>query len=189
MNKEKEEKIEDVNVTDETDKIQEQKKEPEINVPSLDFQAIFIPDSSEKAALILPQLAFNDAVVPYIFGTNLWHSEELIKLAGEYAENAIIPDIIFENSNIPQSIEFNKTFKSVFNETPGIIEAAAYDNAMILFEAAKRAKENSSSIKDELLKTNYAGVTGNTSFDESGDARKKLYLLQIRNRKFNEIVY
>jgi len=43
-------------------------------------------------------------------------------------------------------------------------------------------------IKNELKRlTGFHGVTGLTSFDEDGDARKNLYLLQIRGRKFVEL--
>jgi len=40
-------------------------------------------------------------------------------------------------------------------------------------------------LKEELIKLeDYEGVTGMTSFDESGDIRKKLNLLQIKGRGF-----
>jgi outer membrane PBP1 activator LpoA protein len=39
----------------------------------VDFDAVFIPDSSEKAGLIAPQLAFYDIDDVLLLGTNLWH--------------------------------------------------------------------------------------------------------------------
>jgi outer membrane PBP1 activator LpoA protein len=44
----------------------------------VDFDAVFIPDSSEKAGLIAPQLAFYDIDDVLLLGTNLWHSDQLI---------------------------------------------------------------------------------------------------------------
>ena len=53
--------------------------------PIIDFEAIFIPDSPGKTGLIVPQLAYFDIKDVYLLGTNLWHSDALIKIADQYA--------------------------------------------------------------------------------------------------------
>jgi hypothetical protein len=43
-------------------------------------------------------------------------------------------------------------------------------------------------LKNELERlTNFQGVTGLTSFDNDGEARKQLYLLQIRGNHFFQL--
>ncbi|MBA3018838.1 MAG: penicillin-binding protein activator [Proteobacteria bacterium] len=160
--------------------------EPE---PIIDFDAIFIPDSPKRAGLIIPQLSFYDVNNVYLFGTNLWHSDILIKMAHQYVQNAIMPDIFFAESSSEKVKDFVRTFEKTFREKPGFIEAIAYDTAMMLFQIVSRPDVRfRSAVKNELMKlSNFQGVTGLTSFDSNGELKKDLYLLKIKGNKFVEL--
>ncbi len=155
----------------------------------VDFDAIFIPDSPGKAGQIVPQLAYYDIKDVYILGTNLWHSDSLIKIANQYVQGAVMPDGFFVDSPSPRVQKFVKEFEETYQETPDFIEAIVYDSAMILFNVVSREQiRYRSEIRDELLNLkNFQGVTGLTSFDENGDAQKKLYLLRVKGKKFVEL--
>ncbi len=155
----------------------------------VDFDAIFIPDSPGKAGQIVPQLAYYDIKDVYILGTNLWHSDSLIKIASQYVQGAVMPDGFFADSPSPKVQKFVKEFEETYQETPDFIEAIVYDSAMILFNVVSREQiRYRSEIRDELLNLdNFPGVTGLTRFDENGDAQKKLYLLRVKGRKFVEL--
>jgi len=155
----------------------------------VDFDAIFIPDSPGKAGQIVPQLAYYDIKDVYILGTNLWHSDSLIKIASQYVQGAVMPDGFFAGSPSPRVQKFVKEFEETYQETPDFIEAIVYDSAMILFNAVSRSQVRyRSEIRDELLNLdNFPGVTGLTRFDENGDADKKLYLLRVKGRRFVEL--
>jgi ABC-type branched-subunit amino acid transport system substrate-binding protein len=160
--------------------------EPE---PVIDFDAIFIPDSPKRAGLIIPQLSFYDVDNVYLFGTNLWHSDILIKMAYQYAQNAIMPDIFFAESSSENVRDFVRTFEKTFREKPGFIEAVAYDTAMMLFQIVSRPDVRfRSAVKNELMKvSNFQGMAGLTSFDNNGELKKDLYLLKIKGNKFVEL--
>jgi len=164
----------------------EEEDEPE---PIVDFDAIFIPDSPGKAGQIVPQLAYYDIKDVYILGTNLWHSDSLIKIAHQYVQGAVMPDGFFAASPSPRVQKFVKDFEETYQEPPDFIEAIVYDTAMILFNVVSREKiRYRSEIRDELLNLdNFPGVTGLTGFDENGDAQKKLYLLRVKGQKFVEL--
>jgi ABC-type branched-subunit amino acid transport system substrate-binding protein len=165
---------------------QEEEEEPE---PIVDFDAIFIPDSPGKAGQIVPQLAYYDIKDVYILGTNLWHSDSLIKIANQYVQGAVMPDGFFADSLAPRVQKFVKEFEETYQEKPDFIEAIVYDSAMILFNVVRREEiRYRSEIRDELLSLdNFPGVTGLTRFDENGDAQKKLYLLRVKGKKFVEL--
>ena len=165
---------------------EEKKEKPEAIV---DFDAIFIPDAPTKAGLIIPQLAFYDVTDTYLLGTNLWHSDSLIEMARQYAQNAIMPDGFFAESASGEVMDFVRTFNKTFNQKPEFIEAVAYDTAMILFQMVSRPDIRSrSAIKNKLKKlTDFRGVTESTSFDNNGEVQKKLYLLQIKDKSFVEL--
>jgi len=155
----------------------------------VDFDAIFIPDAPERAGLIIPQLAYYDIKDVYLFGTNLWHSDSLISMARRYMQNSVMPDVFFDESSSEKVRSFVANFENTFREKPGFIEAIAYDTAIILFQLATRPDiQYRSELKNELTNLrDFQGVTGLTSFDNSGDVRKKLYLLRIKGNKFVEL--
>lgn len=163
-----------------------QAEEPQ---PIVDFDAVFIPDSPGKVGLIVPQLAYFDIKDVYLLGTNLWHSDSLIKIADQYVQGAIMPDGYFGDSDSPIVQEFVRAFEDTYQEKPDYIEAVVYDSAMMLFQAVSRPHiRYRNDIRDELLDLdNFPGVTGVTRFDENGDAQKKMYLLRIKGKQFVEL--
>jgi ABC-type branched-subunit amino acid transport system substrate-binding protein len=155
----------------------------------VDFDAIFIPDSPEKTGLIAPQLAFYDVDDVLLLGTNLWHSDDLIKEAGKYVQFALMADGYYADTSKKTVNDFIMAFMERYGEPPGIVEAFAYDTAMMAFQTADNSAIRSrQDLKNELKNLyNYDGVTGVTSFSENGEADKKLYLLQIDGDKFVEL--
>jgi branched-chain amino acid transport system substrate-binding protein len=168
---------------------QEQKKEEEEPEAIVDFDAIFIPDSPKTAGLIIPQLAFYDIKDVYLLGTNLWHSDDLIKMATSFVQGAIMPDGFFAESSEPVVQDFVKAFEYAYEEKPGFIEAVVYDSAMMVFSVLiKPDLQFKSELRNEILNlSDFSGVTGPTHFDENGEAQKQLHLLSIKGRKFVEL--
>jgi ABC-type branched-subunit amino acid transport system substrate-binding protein len=156
---------------------------------NLDFDAIFIPDSVEKIALIAPQLAFYDIDRVLLVGTNLWHSDKLIHMARDYVQEAIITDVFYAEDPKINIREFITAFDARYGQRPGFIEALAYDTAMINFHILSNSEIRSRrDLKDALkMLRNFEGVTGYTSFKENGDTVKKLYLLQVENEEFVQL--
>jgi len=164
-------------------------KENEKPEAIVDFDAIFIPDAPTKAGLVIPQLAFYDVKDIYLLGTNLWHSDRLIAMAGQYVQGAVIPDGFFAEDASENVKNFVGIYQKVFDQKPGFIEAVTYDTAMILFQMVSRPDIRfRSTLKNELERlTDFQGVTGLTSFDTDGEVRKRLYLLQIKGNRFLQL--
>ena len=157
--------------------------------PAVDFEAVFIPDGPTTSGLIIPQLAFYDVVGVHLFGTNLWHSDRLIEMAKQFVQGAIMADGFFAGSNSKKVKDFVEMFEKTFHDKPGFLEAVAYDTAMILFNLVSRNDiQSRSEIKNKIMNLqDFQGVTGITSFDDTGNAHKELYLLQIQGNKFIEL--
>jgi ABC-type branched-subunit amino acid transport system substrate-binding protein len=110
-------------------------------------------------------------------------------LAHDYVQEAIIADAFYaEDSNIKVQ-EFIRSFKELYGQSPGFIEAIAYDTAMINFFALSNLEIQSRDDLKEALQnlTDFNGVTGYTSFKENGESNKQLYLLQIENNQFVQL--
>ncbi|MDY6988533.1 MAG: ABC transporter substrate-binding protein [Thermodesulfobacteriota bacterium] len=157
--------------------------------PIIDFEAIFIPDSYEKIALIAPQFLYNDVSGVLLLGTNLWHSEKLIEVARSHVQGAVVPDGFSVDSPSVRTREFVERYEKVFGGPPAFLEAQAYDAAWILFQAVNHPRVWSrKTVKKALMELlDFQGVTGSTTFDETGDVVKDLYLLKIEGRRFVQI--
>jgi ABC-type branched-subunit amino acid transport system substrate-binding protein len=110
-------------------------------------------------------------------------------MAGRYVQGAIVPDGFFLDSPSPGVQEFVKSFEEIFGSSPGFLEAQAYDAAAILFELVNQGNVKSRhTLKTALMEVkDFPGMTGLTSFDETGDVDKQLYLLTIKGRRFVQI--
>ncbi|MDY6838173.1 MAG: ABC transporter substrate-binding protein [Thermodesulfobacteriota bacterium] len=171
------------------DKKEPPPKEREGPQPIIDFEAIFIPESYEKVALIAPQFLYNDVSGVLLLGTNLWHSDKLVEMARGHVQGAVVPDGFFVDSPSVTAREFVEGYKEVFGGPPAFLEAQAYDAAWILFQAVNHPRVWSrKSVKKALMEIlDFQGVTGVTTFDETGDVVKDLYLLKIEGRRFVQI--
>ena len=154
-----------------------------------DFQAIFIPDEPKKVGMLVPQLTYHDIKNVHLLGTNLWHSETLIRLAEPYVQGAIIPDAFFAGSREAPVKRFVAAFEETYQETPGFIEAIVYDSAMILFDVVGRPGVRLRSDVAAALRgaAEFPGTTGLTRFDASGEPAKALHILEVRGKRFVEL--
>jgi ABC-type branched-subunit amino acid transport system substrate-binding protein/predicted negative regulator of RcsB-dependent stress response len=154
--------------------------------PIVDFDAVFIPDGAQRTAMLLPQLAFHDVIDVHLLGTNLWHSESLIREAGEYAQMAVLTDIFFAQSERKPVQAFVQRFAEVYGHPPGFIEAVAYDSARLLLQAGNQPGiQMRGDLRDALLAMpGWEGVCGRTAFGPDGEVQRELFLLGIKGDRF-----
>ncbi len=164
-------------------------EETNLQKEELPFEALFIPDYSEKVGLIAPQLAYYGVRDIDLLGINGWNDPQLVRLAGEYVEGAVFPDGFFRYSPYPFVQSFVNSYFERYGEEPTILEAQGYDAvAMILAQLSQGAELSRDGLRESLSQLrNYPGVAGSTSFDSQGDAHKVLFLLQVQNGNIVQI--
>jgi ABC-type branched-subunit amino acid transport system substrate-binding protein len=156
----------------------------------VDFDAVFIPDAPNTAGLVIPQLAFYDITDVYLLGTNLWHSQHLIKIAGEFLRGvAVMPDGFYEQRDSDAVRQFSQAFQKAFKTSPGFIEAVAYDTARMVFGALGHCQVClKNDMRARLLTiSGFNGVTGLTAFDQTGEAVRNPFLLTVKGHRFVEL--
>lgn len=157
--------------------------------PIVDFDAVFIPDAPKKAGLVIPQLAYYDIRDVYLLGTNLWNSKTLLDMSGEYMKNTLIVDGFFAESQSTRVRDFVAAFQDAYGRVPGIIEAMAYDSAMMVFRTMRQtATDSRRDLKQALLHlSDYDGVSGRTGFAPNGEADQTLQVLRIKRGRFVQV--
>ncbi len=164
-------------------------EEPEEEPILPPFQVLFIPDHFRKVALIAPTLALYDVNEITLMGTNAWNSNELVELAGEYVRDAIFADGFFAESSMPYVREFVEDYTRAFQTEPRVLEAQGYDSLLMLEDAFLQTQGKTREEVREALANmeGYAGLSGYTSFNEDGSAKKQLYILSIIGNHIQQI--
>jgi len=153
------------------------------------FQVLFIPDHFRKVALIAPHLALYDVNEITLMGTNAWNSNELVELAGEYVRDAIFSDGFFAESNMPYVRQFVEDYSRAFQTEPRVLEAQGYDSLLMLEDSFLQTRGKTREEVREALASmkGFAGLSGYTSFNEDGSAKKRLYILSIIGNHIQQI--
>ncbi|MDF2952227.1 MAG: Extracellular ligand-binding receptor, partial [Anaerocolumna sp.] len=138
-------------------------------------------------SLLAPLAKQYKAVDPEIqvIGLSNAYAQQLIELGGEATEGIIFPVSFYADSEDEGVRKFVDKYTEEFGSEPSALAAQAYDSIGILLEAVK---ENGSvereSLRDTLNSITYPGITGETKFDEIGDASKVYTKLIVKEGKF-----
>jgi ABC-type branched-subunit amino acid transport system substrate-binding protein len=159
--------------------------------PIIDFDVLFIPDAPKVTGLILPQLAYHDVKNIYTAGTNLWHSQQLINMTQQYAQNAVMVDGFYKDSQSRIVQNFVEQYQAIYGATPGLMEAFAFDTANMIFGLLAHPQiELRNQLRNAMMQLFYVdGVTGTTAFAPDGEAIKRLSLLRVKGDRFVEITH
>src|SRR5579859_3411337 len=117
-----------------------------------------------------------------VFGSHRTIGEELVKLAGQAAENfeAVYP--YDPTRTDPRWLDFQARYEARYHEKPDHFAALAYDQMRILLDAICRAGLNKGRIRDALTAlTSYKGVTGDMIFDPNCKNIAPLYLAHVHD--------
>ena len=153
--------------------------------PIVDFDAVFIPDTFSRVAMIAPQLVYHDVLDVQLLGTSLWQSAELVGLTGEYVQGAIFSSGFFEGSGEVDVDAFVKDFRESFGSDPGVLAATGYDTIRLLKDilgtGTVRTRRD---LRDSLLRNGgFEGITGNIVFDQDGEVQKQPFLLTVSGNR------
>lgn len=100
--------------------------------PIVDFDVLFLPDSSKSLGQVLAFMKFNDVPNMNYLGTNLWNTSDLPKrTAGEDA-GIYFSAGIDTNDMLVRDSDFFKNYLETYNEEPTIVEVQAYEAASVL---------------------------------------------------------
>jgi ABC-type branched-subunit amino acid transport system substrate-binding protein/outer membrane protein assembly factor BamD (BamD/ComL family) len=157
--------------------------------PIIDFDVLFVPDVASRVGLILPQLRFFDVRDVTLLGTSDWNHPDLIQIGGRDARGAVFTDAFFAGSPYPFVQEFVTRFYAAYGDEPDRLAATGYDAAAILRTILDDARSTTRArLRADLLHVrDFPGVSGLTSFDETGGTRKSLYLLTVKRGAIEQV--
>jgi len=163
---------------------------PEITIQvPINFEALFIPDSYQRAKIIASQLAFYEVKGFPLLGTSFWNSPDLLKKDAACLEGAVFADSFFVHSFSPEINDFVDIYYAAYGREPENIEALSYDTMKMIIRV----------LEDKTISTrkqfaagfkkiqSYKGVTGDTSFSEDRVSRKTAFIMQVKDGKIEQV--
>ncbi|MBE7415301.1 MAG: penicillin-binding protein activator [Deltaproteobacteria bacterium] len=160
--------------------------------PTIQADALFIPDSHEQAALIAPYLEYFSIKGVKLLGSNGWNSPRLVELAGKNVEGAVFVDGFYAMSRRGGTEEFARDYGATFGKSPGILSAHAFDSARMLLHAVAGSGPGygREDVRDRLRGIKeFRGATGAISFNPRREAVKRLFILTVENGRIVEAGY
>jgi ABC-type branched-subunit amino acid transport system substrate-binding protein len=156
--------------------------------PYVDFDALFVPDEAAQVGLILPQLRFYEIRDPVLLGPSGWNDPRLLEIAAREAHGSVFTDAFFARSAYPFVQDFVQRYYAAYAAEPDYLAAEGFDAVAILRSVLDRRAPSRGELRRALLSMrDFPGVSGLTSFDESGGTRKELYLLTVRQGSIEEL--
>lgn len=109
----------------------------------------------------------------------------LYELAGDAVENIVCSTVGVPKESLNNSANFLKNYQERFKTEVQIYAPMAYDAVMIIVDAMKRSNStNAADILKAIPTTNYAGLSGQITFDEKGDLKESyITLSQFKDKK------
>lgn len=158
----------------------------------LPFEVLFFPDVYRKVPDLIHALSFLKLEGVHLLGGSGWDHPDLVTEETQGVkgiEGAVFVNGFYAGSQEFRTKDFVASFQSAFGIEPTLLEAYGYDT-LRLVESVLRGRPTISrtDLKDELGRIkNFEGVTGTISFNEEGDARRRLFLLTVKEGMIQEI--
>lgn len=131
------------------------------NPPTIDYDALFIPDNHQRVALVASALAYEEFPVGtfrpgygisglLLMGLNAWNNPLLVEAGGQYTQGSVFVDAFSPKSSDPNVSAFVSSYTGEYGRTPGVIDAVTYDATRLLTQAVRESDGSRESVRDTL---------------------------------------
>ncbi|MFQ3619462.1 MAG: ABC transporter substrate-binding protein [Spirochaetales bacterium] len=151
-----------------------------VKIKATNPEVLFIPNYYNDAGLIAKQ-AREMGIQAAFLGGDGWDSPDLFKIAGAAIEGGFFVNHFSKDSQVPAAKKFVADYKAKYNKDPDALAALAYEAAMIVVDAIKRAKSaDPKAIRDAMEKTSLETLTGVVKFDQNRNPVKGAVILECK---------
>jgi branched-chain amino acid transport system substrate-binding protein len=142
-------------------------------------QAIFVPGYYSEVGNIARQSRQLGMTVPLLGGDG-WDSPQLREIGGADIVGSYYSNHFAADNPAEQSRAFIENFTRIHGQPPSGLAALGYDAARTIIDAMARASDPTPvAIRDQLVTTNLALVSGTITFDPSRNPVKPAVVVQV----------
>lgn len=148
--------------------------------------AVVLVTNAVDAAHIAQRLRTSGARVPLIAAE--WAAtDQFLELGGRAVEGVLMAQYMDRHSTEPNYLGFRDAFVRRFQRDPGFAEVAAYD-AVRVVAAAWGQKSSDESLRQALQRVRrFDGLQQPIEFNEHGDARRRLFITEVRDGRYHVV--
>ena len=149
--------------------------------PVVDFDVLFVPDTSRALGQVLAFMKFNEVTEMNYLGTNLWNSADLPKRTANEEGSIYFVDAIDNTDAAHRDTEFFKEYTTAYNEEPTIVEIQAYEAAKIIKQHVANGADGRETLAAALrtMGVSTVGVTGELQMSPQRDLIRPIHVMTL----------
>lgn len=156
--------------------------EENILTPVVDFDVLFIPDSSRALGQILAFMNYNDVKEVKYMGTNIWNSPDLPKRTANHSAGIYFVDAIDVSLPTGEPSSFFKEYLALYSEEPTLVEVQAYEVAKIVKEQLRSGSTTRESLASRLRSLGRVpGVTGELRMSSQRELERPINVMTLES--------
>ena len=152
---------------------------------------LFTPQYYNEVPLIVAQAQELDLGMP-IVGSDSWGDPQTVELCGSACDGYFFSTHYVAAGATGATKEFIDQYNSAYGYIPGDVAALSWDAMLLVVRALENCGEitgdlaqDRTCIRDGMAEiTDFAGITGNMTFDEQGDPIKCAVIVRIVDQEF-----
>lgn len=150
--------------------------------PIVDFDGLFIPDSVKSLGQIAAMLSYNGVRDIRLLGTQLWNIPSLSRRAGSFSDSLLFVDSFVSTDINYKKSQFVREYKRIFSEEPGVLEAQAYDSALLLRQLISQGYSSRDSLTKALERlSGFPGALGPLTTSDQREIQRPLVALTLKS--------
>ncbi|MEL6344205.1 MAG: penicillin-binding protein activator [Myxococcota bacterium] len=162
-----------------------------LNPPTIDYDALFIPDNYQRVALVASSLAVEEFPVGTfrpsrrseglpLLGLNAWNNPQLVQAGGQYVWGGVFVDAFSTQVDDGGVQAFTDAYRSTFDRPPIAIDAVTYDAARLLALAAQQGGSSRLAVRDALADVRLTEPVGaGARFNADREVARRLHVLTV----------
>ena len=158
--------------------------------PTIDYDALFIPDNHQRVALVASALAYEEFPVgtfrPHggpglpLLGLNAWNNPLLVEAGGQYVRGSVFVDAFLPSDESPAIQRFVGSYQDAYRRPPSVIDAVTYDATRFLARAAKASTQGRDGVRDQLKEIRLPDPVGaGARFGADREVDRSLLVLMV----------
>ena len=154
-------------------------------VKSSGAEVLFLPVYYQSVAFIVGQAEKMGLEIPYLGGDGWDGVLDQVKDDPSVVEGAIFLTPFAANDSAENVQKFVKAYQEKYNTTPDQFAADAYDGVYVIKAAIEKAgSTDKQAIIDAMTEISVSGLTGDMTFDASGEPNKAAKVVEIVNGEY-----
>ncbi len=150
------------------------------------LQAIFLPDYADTATVLATELRRAQPTLA-LLGANGWNDPARLGSVAQPLDGAVFVDGFFTASARPATRAFVVAYQAAHQNTPGMLEAQAYDAANLLLQALNAGARSRASIIPQIQALGTLDGAAGTIHTSADGLQRDLFILRLDGGAIREV--